>query len=140
MRPFSYDDSGKRSWVQEGYLGRLMGFKAGQAWGSHADNNGGAAIASSEVVQAVEMLSFYDALPPPDFRNTGLVDRAVNYDRAGGQMLDLTHATATRCLIVIGHTQERFADLPLQVDGQSVPANGWTVLRWIVPIDQIGTD
>lgn len=143
VRPFSYDDSGKRSWVQEGYLGRLMGFKAGQAWGSHTTGEGnarGAAIASSEIVQAVEMLSFYNALPPPDFRHTGLADRAVNYDRAGTQGLDLTATAATRCLIVIGHTLEAFAALPLLVDGRPLPANGWTVLRWIVPIDQRPAD
>jgi len=133
VRPLHYDQEGKRIWNQEGYLGRLIGFKTGQSWGDREQDHE-FMIANSQIVGAVEMLSFYNALPPPDYRRVHLLDRAANYDRLLGGRLDLTSFTVMRCVILIGHLERASLPVPLRVDGQEVASQGWVVVRWIGPV------
>ncbi len=133
VQPFRYDDQGKRLWKQEGHLGRLIAFKSGQAWAANNPDNP-ASIADSQIVQAIEMLSFYSTLPPPDFRNINLMDRPANYNRDLTRAIDLTPLTRTRCMILIGHLEQSPLPVPFTVDNQTLPSQGWTVIRWIIPV------
>ena len=134
VQPYRYDREGVRLWKSEGYLGRLMAFKTGQNWGGQEPV--GAILADSEIVQAVEMLSFFDMLPPPDFLNTKFASRVVNYGRRFGRALDLTQLVALRCLIVIGHLNDSPMLLPVTVDGTVVSSSGRTVVRWVCPLER----
>ena len=133
-----YQDEANRVFKNEGYLGRLIAFKTGRSWNPQARYQ--ATIARSEVVQAIEMLSFYNALPPPDFRNTDVFNRSVQYDRDIGRAFDLTAQTALRSLILIGHLEQGPYPAPLTVNGEAVPAKGWTVVRWITPLARVPLD
>jgi len=128
-----YENQNKRVAKREGYLGRLIAFKTGRSW-TKKDHNA-TMIASSDIVQAVEMLSFYSMLPPPNFRNADLFDRPINYDRHLGRNLDLTALAALRCVILIGHLERGPLPVPLTVAGQTVRSKGWTVVRWIASIN-----
>ncbi len=119
--------------VDQGYLGRLIAFKTGGRWATQ--ETGPTAIASSEIVQAIEMLSFYGLLPPPDYRNTNPMNRVVNYDRHLARSLDLTTLTSFHCVMLIGHMERAPLPVPLTVDGRPVDADGWTVVRWIGWLD-----
>ena len=129
-----YDFKGQRSWNKEGYLGQLISAKTGQAWGT--EENVATMVADDQVVQAIEMLSFYDTLPPPDYlRGLEVLKRATHYDRALGRSLDLSALTALKCVIVIGHLEQGPLPIPLVVDGKVVDSEGWMVVRWIGGLD-----
>ncbi len=90
-------------------------------------------------ISTLEMLSFFSSLPPPDFRYTN-VPGPTQYQRLLGREFDLTPMLAMRRLIVIGHVNARENQdvplpLPLLVDGRPVAASGWTVVRWIAPVE-----
>ena len=125
-----YQDEKNRVWKREGYLGQLIAFKTGRSWTTNHPNDP-TIIADSQIVQAMEMLSFYSLLPPPDFRSTQFMNRPINYDRHLGRSLDLTPLSALRCVILIGHIKQGPLPTPMTVDGQTVSAQGWTVVRWI---------
>lgn len=141
VRRFRYDyDPIKsryiRKWKDEGHLGFLMGGKkANQPQSPHAQPAQGLPLATDQLVHAIEMLSFYSLLPPPDFRMMEFYPRVANYDRALARSLDLSPLTAMRRLILIGHVEEAPIPVPLTVDGQTSPSDGWTVVRWICPIE-----
>jgi len=125
-----YNFKGQRLWKKEGYLGQLISFKTGQSWG--ADDDKATTVADNEIVQAVEMLSFYDLLPPPDYmRGIEVLKRATNYDRALGRSLDISALTVLKCVIVIGHLEQGPLPIPFMVDDKVVDSEGWTVVRWI---------
>ena len=135
IAPYLYDQDNARLWKHEGYLGRLIAFKTGQSWGSGGvEESVGAIVADSEIIQAVEMLSFFDTLPPPDFLNTNFINRSVNYARGLGRGLDLTPQITMRCLIIIGHLQDTPVPVPVTVDGSRIKSSGRTVVRWICPL------
>ena len=93
---------------------------------------------ASDMAPRIEMLSFFDMLPPPDFRDVMGLRRPEAYKRAVGRGLDLSHLTAMRRLILIGHLEEGPNPTPLRVDGRRLPARGWTVVRWIAPVAEGG--
>ncbi len=117
-----------RTWPKEGFLGQLMSNQPGQqlinATGTEA------LTPSSEMIKYIQLLSFYDALPPPDFRKKGF-NVAVNYQRALGRQLDLTHLMAGKRLIVIGHLENSPLPVPMTVNEKEIPSTGWTVVRWV---------
>lgn len=132
-RPRSGDFPADRNWATEGFLGELIGQRTGQSFAEMERMRG--SVAESDLIQAMEMLTFYSMLPPPNFRR-GLSasiggDRPVMYDRTGARAFDLSHLTAGRRLIVIGYLENGPLPAPLTVDGQGVEAEGWTMLRWI---------
>ncbi len=132
--PVRYDDKGNRDWNREGYLGRLIAYRTGQSWGDEESDQ--TVVAQSEIVGAVEMLGFYDSLPPPDYRNTDPMARAVNYDRTLARDLDVTARTQLRGLLIMGHLERAALPAPVTVDGMEVDSSGWTVVRWFGTFDE----
>lgn len=141
-RPPDYDRP--RQWSSEGFLGQLMGAKAGQSLvGIH--DPFAVTMADNQRVELIELLTFYDALPPPDYRRTDFSNPTVSYQRSIGRALDLTPLTVapgssgTRPtsgssggrVILIGHLEGSPLPLPLTVDDEAVESSGWTVVRWI---------
>ena len=112
----------KRFWRQEGYLGQAMadrGFTNGSGNGSN-------------IVHDIPLLSFFGAMPPPDyevdpdsFASPDVFHRSLSRD------LDLTHLITGRRIIIIGHLKESPSPVPLTIDGDTIPSQGWTVVRWI---------
>lgn len=116
-----------RKWRQEGYLGTGIadrGFSAGSG------NN-------SNIVKDIPLLSFYGALPPPVYETQadgtfGGMGSSYNvYSRSLTRDMDLTHLITGRRIILIGHLRNSPSPVPLTVDGDTVPSQGWTVVRWI---------
>jgi hypothetical protein len=116
-RPEQYAE--ERRWHEEGFLGQLISADAGR----------GQLSADSELVKTMEMLTFYQALPPPNFRR--IQDQAVSYRRTVGDALDLTHLTQGRRLILIGHIKNQALPAPLTADSEAIDGRGWTVVRWV---------
>jgi hypothetical protein len=118
----------RRTWNSEGFLGKLMNSQPGQKL---IDATGAEFLtSSSEMVPYIQLLCFYDTLPPPDFRKTKH-PYAVSYQRSLGRQLDLTRLLAGRRLIVIGHLEESPLPIPMTVGGDEIPSTGWTVVRWV---------
>jgi hypothetical protein len=122
----------KRQWQSEGFLGKLINTKPGQQL---IDATGAEVLtSSSEMVKYIQMLCFFDTLPPPDFRKTGF-PYAVAFNRSLGRQLDLTPLFAGRRLIVIGHMEDSPLPVPMTVQGEEVSASGWTVVRWVYDLE-----
>ncbi len=119
----------KRTWKDEGFLGKLINARPGQAL---VDAYTGEEVVTtpSEMVQFIQMLCFYDTLPPPDFRRTGF-PWALSYQRGLGRQLDLTPMLSERRLIILGLLQDSPLPAPLTVQGEAVTASGWTVVRFV---------
>ncbi|MFI4859425.1 MAG: hypothetical protein ACIAXF_01960 [Phycisphaerales bacterium JB063] len=127
-RLWAYPDqvSAERFWNSEGFLGRQF---AGRRFrpGNNSD---------ADLVYDISLLSFYDAMPPPLIDRdggTGMIasnDFAV-YQRAVLRGIDMTALTTGRRLIIIGHLRDSRCPTPFSVDGEAVPTEGWTVVRWI---------
>lgn len=127
QRPENYLD--ERQWEREGYLGQLIGYKTGLRF-LDAEF-----IAENELLQAMEMLSFHSALPPPNFRETDFATPVAMYERTLGRDLDFTHLIAGKRLIMIGYLTDAPLPAPLSVDGEPVPSEGWTMVRWVYDLD-----
>ncbi len=89
---------------------------------------------SDDTIYSVELLSFFNTLPPPDFRKTDFMRPPVGFARSLGRALDLTPMLAQRRLIVMGHLEDSPLPAPLRVEGREVQSTGWTVVRWSCPI------
>lgn len=76
-------------------------------------------------------LSFFDALPPPDFRDMEHPQDHTSLRRSLLAGLDWTHLLAGRRLIIIGHLENSELPMPLRVGGDTVPAEGQTMVRWV---------
>jgi hypothetical protein len=91
-------------------------------------------ISASSVVQMIWKLSFFSALPPPDFtvepNENSFEGLPVNYRRSVGRSLDLTATLRQRQILIIGFLENSEMPIPLSLDGKTVPATGWTVVRW----------
>lgn len=117
-----------RKLQEEGFLGKLISNRPGQQL---IDATGAEFLApSTEMIQFIQLLSFFDALPPPDFRKTGF-PYAFVFNRGLGRELDLSPMLAGKRLIVIGHLEDSPLPIPMTVEGQAVSSSGWTVLRWV---------
>ena len=95
-------------------------------------------ISRASLVPAIDMLSFFSLLPPPDFRDasySSVTGNVINYQRTLGRNLDLTPVLGKRRLIIIGHIEGSSIPVPLTVDGRRLPQKGWTVFRWICPLE-----
>lgn len=120
---------GARVWRNEGYLGVAT---ADRGFGDASGNN-------SNIVKDIPLLSFYGALPPPVYEvqsgnisNFGGMASQYNvYSRSLTRDLDMTHLITGRRIILIGHLRDSPSPVPLTVDGDTIPSQGWTVVRWI---------
>ncbi len=114
-------DSKQRFWRNEGYLGAAMadrGFSGGSGNNSNIDRD-------------IPLITFFGALPPPDYEvKNGMFGMDI-YSRSLVRDLDLTHLITGRRIILIGHLRESPSPVPLTVDGKTIPSQGWTVVRWI---------
>jgi hypothetical protein len=113
------------------YLGQLRAILRPGA--ELTSNPAGAVLASNRRIPLAEMLSFYNALPPPDY-NFDQRLQAVNYHRTLGRTLDITHLLHLPRLILIGFMDNSELPAPLTVNGRQVPSTGWTVVRWVTPL------
>lgn len=132
-----------RDYAGEGYLGSLIvGRTAAAATGQQPLLPGGAGM-NRDLMQQIEMLSFFDAMPPPNFRDTNAAfmmgGSSTTYHRLFGRELDITPLTAGKRLILIGYLKGGHLPVPLTVDGKAiadVSDNSWTVIRWVYDFDQ----
>lgn len=123
----------ERQWKQEGYLGSLVGHSLGRS-NMTAAATATLAASQDQMTRDLEALSFFEALPPPNFRHTSAVSayQLPAYRRPFGRWLDLTHLLDARRLIVMGHLTDSPMPIPFTVDGGEVDRqHGWTVVRWI---------
>ncbi|MFW6060551.1 MAG: hypothetical protein ACODAQ_10235 [Phycisphaeraceae bacterium] len=122
-----------RNWNTEGFLGELIGQRTGRGFAQMEQLRG--SVAESELIQAMEMLTFYAMLPPPNFRKglSGALSgsRPVMYGRDGARPFDVSHLTAGRRLIVLGYLESAPLPAPLTVDERAVDSEGWTMVRWV---------
>ncbi len=123
--PLVFDSN--RKWQDEGFLGRLMGeFKTGATDSS----------SRQYMIQKLEMLSFYDALPPPLFSQSETFSLPPFYTRYLDDNMDITPLIAGRRLIVIGHIENSSLPIPVSVNGRTVESTGWTMVRWIYDFEE----
>lgn len=121
-----------RKWLEEGFLGKLIDSRPGKQL---MDAAGVEVITTStEMIQFIQLLAFFDALPPPDFRKTGLLEGFV-FNRGLGRELDLTPMFAGRRLIVMGHLEDSPLPIPMTVEGEEVSSTGWTVVQWVYDLE-----
>lgn len=128
-----------RDFAAEGYLGQLIDFKTSIS--GVAQQMLPSSGLRRDTKQQFEMLSFFDALPPPNFRDTGGVfgtGSTRTYHRLFGRNLDLTPMTRGKRLILIGYLPGPHLPAPLTIDGRAPEAisdNSWTVVRWIYDLE-----
>ena len=129
QRPAQFGE--QRNWQTEGYLGALIGRTSGGTLSQVGQ--GKVNVASNVLIERMEMLTFYDMLPPPNFRKMPGLGQGTprTFIRDHGRPLDLSHLTAGRRLIVIGYLEDGPLPAPLTVDGEPLPAEGWTMVRWV---------
>lgn len=124
----------ERTFTREGYLGKLLSTRLGGNRGMDV-GQGASALSVGRVIEQMEILSFFDLLPPPDFRDTERF-RGVNVlRRPRGRSLDLSHLTATRCVIVMGHLPDSPLPLPLTIADNEPPSRGWTTIRVVFDLN-----
>lgn len=117
-----------RKLKEEGYLGAIMDQEDGLL-----DEVGGGVDAAT-MVRRFLLLSFFDALPPPEVARDpqqGIFQTKLTFQRRIGQRLDLTPMIHGRRVIVIGHLTDAPLPVPLTIDGEVPPSSGTTVVRWV---------
>ncbi len=117
-----------RNFKAEGYLGKVVDNKPGQKLIGTTGTEG--YFSNSDTIQYIELLSFFDTLPPPEFSDVDY-PYCVAYQRELGQQLDLTRLLAGHRLIIMGHLNDSPIPIPMTVDQEELPSNGWTVVRWV---------
>ena len=125
----------ERKW--QGYLGE-MAFGIGKR--RPLLRPGRTELGEQELAFTFQLLSLFDALPPPDVYAgddmAAMMGRGpIEYDRAQGRQIDISALLATRCLIIMGLQRDAPLPMPLSVDGRTVASDGWVFLRWILPIE-----
>ncbi len=126
----------ERRWEDEGYLGQFLkrstGFGQVQQYNIFGNAQPAVDIASdSDVVEQMERLTFYDSLPPPDFRIYNSNNSPFTYQRPQGRGFDLSALLDGRRILILGHLRESPLPMPMTVDGDTVQSTGWTTVRWV---------
>jgi hypothetical protein len=98
------------------------------------DMSGSLRPKENELIGYTELLTFYSMLPPPPWWETGFTSQPTHYYRPAGRNYDMTHLLAFRGIVLIGYMRNAPLPAPLTVDGEPVPGEGWTVVRWIYPM------
>ncbi|MEM1209936.1 MAG: hypothetical protein AAGI54_11780, partial [Planctomycetota bacterium] len=127
--------AGNRQWNAEGFLG----VQIDNVRGNLLTNLGpDAQLSADRLTICAYLLSFFNYLPVVDYRNPSMipVQGAFEMRRAVGRELDLSHLISGRRLIVIGNLRDSPSPLPLTANGDPVPSDGWTVVRWIHDLPQ----
>lgn len=91
--------------------------------------------ATATPADRLDMLIWRDALEPPSWRES---NNGQNYDRTlrtrsahgwGGG-----HWMTQPCLIITGHLEGAPSPVPIEIDGDTPPTTGTTVVRWVYPL------
>lgn len=113
----------KRNWKAQGWLGALMEAQGGVV-------TGGLGVSTDVIVREMEMLSFFDALPAPDFTSDSLRAPAA-LRRSVGRSLDLSAMLNGPRLIILGHLEDAPLPADFTVDGKRPDSAGWLTVRYI---------
>ncbi len=113
----------ERSLKDEGFLGLLLEQQRGVA-----DN---VTPGNDTVTREFELLSFFDAMPPPRFDIVGFSPTNAALRRTIGRTLDLSDLLHGPRLIILGQLHDSPLPVDLTVDGVRPPSSGWTVVRLI---------
>ena len=108
----------------EGYLGEL---RAQESVPRTLTPGGDASV----LARRMNLLAFYDALPPPNFRKLDYPRDPALTREALGPGTDLTPLLTGRRLIVLGQLEDGPLPAPLTLDGETVGGTGWTSVRLI---------
>lgn len=117
----------ERDLTAEGYLGRLLS----QEQGAAAAVAGAVAPDESVIARRFALMSFYDALPPPNFLKLDFPRDSAAGRGAVGPAVDLTPLLQGRRLIVLGQLKSSPLPLALTIGGETPPSDGWTFVRVI---------
>ena len=118
----------QRDLSQEGLLGK----RVGELGGPQLEVPLG--VDQSTVARHLELLTFFDSLPPPllkqDPKNPSLSNAYV-LGRPLSHRIDLTRLLPGRRIILLAQAKDTPLPLPLAVDGQTPPSSGDAFIRWI---------
>ncbi len=85
---------------------------------------------------AMEMLSFYAMLQPPEWiQQKGQTPDVARATRLLGRDVDLSPWFTRPCLIITGFVAESPTPVPVSVEGDPIAGTGLTMVRWIYPLD-----
>lgn len=130
-RKFTKD--GKPDWV--GYLPKRMRMNSSTVDNLLSGEPVRRSIAGNELITFSELLSFYSVLPPPKYWESGMNVAVRRYYRSVGRELDLSHRLSSHCLIIIGYMKDAPLPAPVHVDGRKIKGKGWTMVRWVYPLN-----
>jgi len=116
-----------RDLTAEGYLGILLSQEKGAA----AAVAGAVGPDESVIARRFALMSFYDALPPPNFLKLDFPRDAAVGRGAVGPAMDFTPLLQGRRLIVLGQLKSGPLPLALTIGGETPPSEGWTFVRVI---------
>ncbi len=89
-------------------------------------------------IRRLDMLSLYSMLqPPPYLQNPPTGAETARVERMLGRSVDLGSWFNRPCLIVIGYLRDSAIPVPLEIDGETPPSEGLTVVRWILPLPAV---
>ncbi|MGA1046140.1 MAG: hypothetical protein ACO3ZY_13190 [Phycisphaerales bacterium] len=89
-------------------------------------------------MRRLDMLSLYSMLtPPPYLQNPPTGAETARVERMLGRRLDLGPWFNRPCLVVIGYLRDSSLPVPLEIDGETPPSEGLTVVRWILPLPAV---
>lgn len=97
-------------------------------------------VSRSKQEEAMAVLTFFDALPPPKTIFKDSADKlngmsnVVTVSRGPARRMDLSRMLGFRRLLIFGHLEDAPLIAPLKVNGGTVPSKGWTMVRWVMPI------
>jgi len=114
----------ERDLTAEGYLGDLLAQEKGVAAAVGFDE--------SVIARRFALMSFYDALPPPDFLKFDFPRDSALSRGTVGPGTDLTPLLQGRRLIILGQLKSGPLPLAFTVGGQTPSSDGWTFVRIIV--------
>lgn len=133
-----------------GWLGELVAAFRGEPTPQDVHGFGGVtqpedepkAIDAGRLMTRLWMLSFFGTLPPPEYEVPVKPNqpnmpqfRDANFARSVGRETDLTPATGLRRLIIMGLMENAPLPAPMSVNGRTLDADGWVLVRWHLDLE-----
>lgn len=99
----------------------------------------GGAIGSRDIINYMEMLSFYHQLDPPVYLRSstgGKAEESMIISRDLAREIDLSVWFTRPCIIIIGYLRDSDIPVPIEVNGDrpSTESGSVTMVRWIYPL------
>ena len=89
-------------------------------------------------IRRLDMLSLYSMLmPPPYLQNPPTGAETARVERMLARSVDLGAWFNRPCLVVIGYLRDSAIPVPIEIDGETPPSEGSTVVRWILPLPAV---